>query len=131
MTCDMIALLAAGLVGLSPTSVADAKTVAARAWGGAPCGGRIEITARHRPRDRHSAVASWTYPVGQPTRRLRCRITFNSAQAFTYLTFCSVLIHEYGHLAGREQLPQPAIGDVPGRQRRPPLPTTTARAVAA
>jgi hypothetical protein len=89
-----------------------AADVATAYWGSAPCGGNVAITWAALA-ETINATSTWTNPVGAydaPDRNDNCAITFNVALAWDWTRFCSILVHEYGHLGGRAHSSDP--GDV-------------------
>ena len=78
-----------------------AQLVAAAYWNANPCHGQIALTwAALDPSI--NATSSWVNPIayGAPLQNTDCSITFNSAIDWDWTRFCSVLVHEYGHLDG-------------------------------
>jgi hypothetical protein len=111
-----------------------AQDLARRQWGGDPCGGQVEI-AWDSDDPAINARSYWANPrsaYDDPQLNVQCRIVLNSQLSFDWPKFCTVLVHEYGHLAGH---PHSADGpDVMSPIYRRPLaacsalpdPTTTA-----
>ena len=79
-----------------------AQDLARRSWGGDPCGGVIDISwGVDDPSI--NARSYWANPQSAydaPTLNVQCRIVFNTLLSFDWPKFCTVLVHEYGHLAG-------------------------------
>jgi hypothetical protein len=78
------------------------RRLAVRHWRVDPCQGEIELRwladAPHV-----NATAAWKNaysPYGNPEANHTCRITLNHEAEFTAPKLCSVIVHEYGHLAG-------------------------------
>lgn len=93
----------------SPDAISTAESVAAGVWGFAACSGKVEIAWRVRPRS-VNAVSSWANPIsayGYPQRNFRCRVEFNPSTAWTWAKFCTVLVHEFGHLTGHRHSADP------------------------
>ena len=93
----------------SQDAIGTAEAVAADHWGTAACSGDVEIAWRARPRH-VNAVASWsnrTSPYGEPQGNYRCRVEFNPRASWTWAKFCTVLVHEFGHLTGHRHSPDP------------------------
>jgi hypothetical protein len=86
----------------SPAMLA-AQSIAVANWGGSPCGGAIDISwGQDDPTI--NARSYWANPrsaYDDPQLNTGCRIVFNVSMAFTWEKFCTVLVHEYGHLSGR------------------------------
>jgi hypothetical protein len=99
-----------------------AQGIARSTWGVDPCGGQIDISwGTDDPLI--NARSSWANPVGTygaPQVNTQCRVVFNAAMAFSWEKFCTVLVHEYGHLSGH---PHTVDGpDVMSPIYRAPLP---------
>lgn len=79
-----------------------AQDLAREHWGIDPCGGQVEVVwGEDEPTI--NARAFWTNPVatyGAADRNGACRIVLNARLAFTWAKLCTVITHEYGHLAG-------------------------------
>jgi hypothetical protein len=105
----------------SPAMVA-AQDLARRTWGADPCGGQVDI-AWVDEAPTINARSTWANPrsaYDAPALNVQCRITFNRLIHYDWARFCTVLVHEYGHLAGR---PHTADGpDVMSPIYRAPLP---------
>jgi hypothetical protein len=103
-----------------------AQDVARRTWGVDPCDGRVDVSwATDDPSV--NARSSWANPqsaYGAPQLNVQCRIVLNGTLVFDWSKFCTVLVHEYGHLAGH-----PHDDDGPGVMSpiyRAPLPACSA-----
>jgi hypothetical protein len=98
-----------------------AVDVARAHWGGDPCGGQIEVL--WTPADAEiNATSSWTNPKSaydDPGLNGDCRVAFNPNAQFDWDKFCTVMVHEYGHLAGRPHAE--AAGDVMAAYYTQPL----------
>jgi hypothetical protein len=101
-------------------STATARQIAVAHWGVDPCGGNVAITWTAQARDLN-AVAHWSSPVPDtgPAGHLDCSIAFNSAASFSWPKFCTVVVHEYGHLVGHGHSADPT--DVMAAVYRKPL----------
>jgi len=80
-----------------------AAQLAAAHWGGAPCSGQVEISWAEQEAN-INARSSWanpTDPYGAPAQNFSCSVVFNPAQRWDWPKFCTVFIHEYGHLSGQ------------------------------
>ena len=91
-----IARLTAMLVIALPVSAASAdwqvergQAIAAKVWND-PCAGQVTITYGVPP---DPAWMGWAEPW-------RCAVILSSTRRFTWMPLCSLLVHEYGHLAG-------------------------------
>ena len=93
----------------TPGAISAAEAVAAAFWGTEACSGDVEITWRER--SRHvNAVSVWANPrtaYGDPERNFDCRVEFNPRATWTWARFCTVLVHEFGHLTGHRHSPGP------------------------
>src|SRR4051794_12365473 len=81
----------------------SAQQLAKQHWGTDPCGGNVEIVWSGLASD-INAQSSWTNPTSaydNPTQNGDCKITFNPGAEYDWPKFCTVAVHEYGHLAGR------------------------------
>ena len=79
-----------------------ARQVAIAHWGRAPCSGTVQITWEPQ-NPLINARARWSNPVGAydaPELNVDCLIVFNPDQLWTWPKFCTVMVHEFGHLAG-------------------------------
>src|SRR3954470_3132600 len=80
-----------------------AQALAKQHWGTDPCGGQVEIVWSGLASD-INAQSSWTNPTSaydNPSQNGDCKITFNPGAEYDWPKFCTVTVHEYGHLAGR------------------------------
>jgi hypothetical protein len=80
-----------------------AQQIAKANWGVDPCGG--QVTYEWGPLDADvNAQSSWTNPTSaydNPDLNGSCKITFNPTAEFDWQKFCTVMVHELGHLAGK------------------------------
>lgn len=89
-----------------------AQAIARAHWGVDPCGGDVAIA--WVPLERYvNALSSWTVQASDayaaPELNRDCRIDLSTRMAFAWPKLCTVVVHEYGHLAGRRH------DDAPGR----------------
>ena len=85
----------------SPAMLA-AQDLARRTWGTDPCGGHIDIVWDVDAMT-INARSTWANPrsaYDAPALNVQCRIVFNRLIDYDWARFCTVLVHEYGHLAG-------------------------------
>ena len=88
--------------GSGTAALTGAEEIAKAYWQATPCAGQASIVWMAMS-ESTNATSTWTNPVGQydaPDRNSACQITFNTALAWDWTRFCSVLVHEYGHLNG-------------------------------
>lgn len=84
----------------------EAQAIADDYWGTDPCHGHVAISWRSI-NPRISAISAWMNPHGayaDPVDNRRCTVTFNPAQAFDWPMFCTVFVHEFGHLTGHRHV---------------------------
>jgi hypothetical protein len=89
--------------------VATARQLADRHWGLDPCGGDVTITWGKLP-PQQNAVSTWLNPhedYGDPANNTQCSVTFNTKQDWDWPKFCTIAIHEFGHLAGNPHSDDP------------------------
>jgi hypothetical protein len=87
-----------------------AIAVADRYWNASPCDGHVAMTwLAYGPRT-EEARAFWTNPLayyGYPELNTDCAIVFNSQAWLPWPRFCTVVVHEYGHLTGHPHSDDP------------------------
>ncbi|MCW2990390.1 MAG: hypothetical protein JWM73_984 [Solirubrobacterales bacterium] len=86
--------------GSAPVQAAQA--IALEYWHTAPCGGDVSLVWMGLTASTN-ATSTWQNPVGQydaPEQNTACQIAFNNDLAWDWTRFCSILVHEYGHLNG-------------------------------
>ena len=104
---------AAASAGAAPprakSAVGSAATQAAQAiarahWGTDPCAGEVAIRWVRMDDPTINAMSTWRSfgdAYANPAANQDCRVDFNTRAEFDWPKFCTVLVHEYGHLAGR------------------------------
>jgi hypothetical protein len=87
----------------------QARQIAIAHWGMSPCNGDVPVAwARLAPDE--NGRATWTNPFhdyGDPAGNTRCSVALNTAQDWTWPKLCTVLTHEFGHLAGNSHSDDP------------------------
>lgn len=80
-----------------------AQDIARQHWGTDPCGGAVEVvwTALPRLTNAMARWASFGTPYAAPERNVDCRVELNVAASYDVAKLCTVVVHEYGHLAGQ------------------------------
>jgi hypothetical protein len=94
-------------VGSQPMQVAQG--LARQHWGVDPCGGQVTISWTPLA-PQINATSTWTNPrssYDNPDLNGDCRIEFNTGMDFDWDKFCTVVVHEYGHLSGKPHSPDP------------------------
>jgi hypothetical protein len=83
-----------------------AELIAVEYWNSSPCGGDVSVSwAALDPSI--NATSNWWNPTqayGNAAANSNCTITFNQAQAFDWPMFCTVMVHEIGHLTGHQHV---------------------------
>lgn len=106
-------------------AMATAQQIAIAQWGAMPCNG--QVTVEWGTDDANiNARSYWANPTssyGAPERNVQCRVVFNGQMRFDWPKFCTVLVHELGHLAGHDHTADGA--DVMSPIYRAPLPACT------
>jgi hypothetical protein len=89
----------------SPAMV-QAELVAVKYWNTSPCAGNVSIS--WAPLDPSiNAASTWWNPVaayGNASANSQCKITLNQNQDFDWPMFCTVMVHEIGHLVGQQHV---------------------------
>jgi hypothetical protein len=105
---------------LTPARVARARRVAVRVWGPV-CGGRVRIGFGTLQQPGQAAEARYAYA---PTRSLDerrytdCRVVIARGRRWPPEVLCGLVVHEYGHLAGRGHSRDPRKVMYPRLSRR-------------
>jgi hypothetical protein len=87
---------------ITTDSAAAAAEIAKTYWQATPCAGQVAVS--WTPLDpATNATSTWSNPVSAydaPEQNSACSIAFNSALEWDWTRYCSILVHEYGHLTG-------------------------------
>jgi len=92
-------------VGSAPMQ--EAIQLAKAHWGTNPCGGTVNIVWDNLDAD-INAQSTWSNPrsaYDNPDLNNDCQVEFNSIASFDWPKFCTVTIHEFGHLSGKPHSP--------------------------
>jgi hypothetical protein len=84
----------------------EARAIADDYWDADPCHGHVAISWRSI-NPHISAISAWLNPRGayaDPADNGHCTVTFNPAQTFDWPMFCTVFVHEFGHLTGHQHV---------------------------
>src|SRR3954470_10392980 len=84
-----------------------AVQIAKTTWNADPCGGQVTVEWGPLGSD-VNAQSSWSNPQSaydNPELNGSCSVTFNPGADFDWPKFCTVMVHEYGHLAGKPHSP--------------------------
>jgi hypothetical protein len=104
LTATAAAGPSARFVATSPTIV-QAERVARAYWGADPCHGSVTIRWVRQAAD-INALSTWasptTDPYGDPDANADCKIDLNPVAALPWPKFCTVVVHEFGHLLGHD-----------------------------
>jgi hypothetical protein len=120
----------------------DAETIAVRYWNAVPCNGVINVSWQSMDPS-INGDASWWNPIaayGNAAANAQCSITLNTAQDYSWPMLCTVVTHEFGHLAGHDHVTDQKdvmypvyVGPIPECQAPPagvPIPASAATASA-
>ena len=104
LTATAAAGPSARFTATSPT-IAQAEQVARAYWGADPCHGSVTVRWVRQAPD-INALSTWASPTadpyGDPQANSDCAIDLNPVAAFDWPKFCTVVVHEFGHLLGHD-----------------------------
>jgi hypothetical protein len=105
--------------------LASAQQIARAYWGADACGGQVDVSWTTLDPDTN-AMSYWSYTGGpyDAATYSNCRISFNTRVSWSWNKFCTVLVHEYGHLTGHAHAEDE--GDVMYAYYEKPLPVCEA-----
>ena len=86
-----------------------AQQIAIEHWGMNPCNGDVDLSWGKLPGE-ENAVSTWVnqyQDYGDPAHNTLCEVTFNTKQDWDWPKFCTVFVHEFGHLAGNAHSEDP------------------------
>src|SRR3954463_3893220 len=86
-----------------------AETVARAYWAADACSGQVDVSWTDQPQT-INAVSSWKNPTSgydNPTQNFDCTVEFNRGLSYDWPRFCTVIVHEFGHLTGHQHSPDP------------------------
>jgi hypothetical protein len=89
----------------SPAMV-KAELIAVEYWSATPCSGQVSVSWGVLDPSLN-ATSNWWNPTeayGNATANSQCTIVLNQYQRFDWPMFCSVMVHEIGHLTGHEHV---------------------------
>jgi hypothetical protein len=107
--------------------MAEAQRIAKAHWGAEACNSRVVLSWSEELADGVAAEAAWSNPTSSydhPERNANCAIRFNADVTFDWPKFCTIAVHEYGHLNGQRH--DEEAGHVMGASYRQPLPACQA-----
>jgi hypothetical protein len=109
---SLLAALAVSLVTTVPAVAAtappdwtpSAQQIAVGYWGTTPCQGQVGFEFAQLPPGIRG-WSMWSNPVsatGNPELNENCRVSFATDGTWDWPSFCTAMVHEYGHLLGHE-----------------------------
>ena len=86
-----------------------AEVVAHAYWNADACSGQVEVSWTDQDTT-INAVSTWKNPTdgyNNPGQNFDCEVDFNRLLSYDWPRFCTVLVHEFGHLTGHQHSPDP------------------------
>src|SRR3954469_13758966 len=86
-----------------------AEVVAHAYWNADACSGQVEVSWTDQDTT-INAVSTWKNPTdgyNNPGQNFDCTVEFNRDLDYDWPRFCTVLVHEFGHLTGHQHSPDP------------------------
>jgi hypothetical protein len=87
-------------------AMVKAELIAVEYWNTTPCSGQVSVSWGTLD-PTINASSNWWNPTeayGNAGANSQCSIVFNQYQKFDWPMFCSVMVHEIGHLTGHEHV---------------------------
>ena len=91
------------------TAMQVAEGVAKTYWNADACGGQVTVEWTDQSQT-INAVSTWKNPTdgyNNPGQNFDCTVDFNRDLSYDWPRFCTVLVHEFGHLTGHQHSPDP------------------------
>lgn len=90
-------------------AMTTARRIADSYWGYDPCNGLVQISWAQLAQSLNAASTWWnpTDAYANPLQNDNCQVQFNLAQAWDWKMFCTVFVHEFGHLTGHPHVSDP------------------------
>ncbi len=91
---------------VNSAAMAKAELIAVEYWNTTPCSGQVSVSWGSLD-PTINASSNWWNPTeayGNAAANSQCSIVFNQYQKFDWPMFCSVMVHEIGHLTGHEHV---------------------------
>src|SRR4051794_21374937 len=98
-----------GVFAMDSAAATAARQISAAHWGTDPCNGQVALEWVSLD-DTVNAQSSWTNPTSaydNPGQNGDCKVQFNATAEFDWPKFCTVMVHELGHLVGKPHAADP------------------------
>jgi hypothetical protein len=85
----------------------QARALADKHWGFDPCGTSVAVSWDSLDPSINATSTWWnpSDPYNNPQENNHCQVQFNVNQTFDWPMFCTVFVHEFGHLTGHQHNP--------------------------